>query len=173
MKWLENGSSILGMFGGHQFAYEKLKGRLTADYNFFYTINISLKRSLLERHCFDPEFSGYGWEDIELGYRMEKQAGLKIFYNPEAAGYHDHAIAEESLKSRMVQVGRSALVIDRKYPELKKVPGVLKKIAFMVLSNPMLICFLRAIRNLTQGRFTNLYFYALSKKYFLEGLKQN
>lgn len=172
MRWLENGSSILGKFGGHQFAYEKLKGKLLADYNFFYTINISLKKSLLEKQKFDPAFAGYGWEDIELGYRLFRQEGLKIYYNPDAMGYHDHLIAENSLAERMKQVGRSAVIFDRKYPELKKVPRGLKKMIFFILSNELTIVILKAVRVLSQGQFSGLYFYALSKRFFLEGMKQ-
>lgn len=172
MKWLTDGSSVLGKFGGHQFAYEKLEGKEVADFNFFYTSNISLKRNLLLGNAFDPEFSGYGWEDIELGYRLQKEAGMILYYNKNAVGYHDHAMTEESLKRRMFQVGASAWIINKKYPELKKIPGVAKKVAFMVISSPVIIYALKLLRALSQGKFVSLYFYALSKKYFLEGVKE-
>lgn len=170
MEWLTNGSTVLGRFGGHQFAYEKLQGKKEADYNFFYTSNISLKRSLLEKFPFDPEFSGYGWEDIELGYRLHKKVGLKLYYNPKAVGYHDHMMTEDSLPGRMRSIGASAWVLHRKYPELKKVPPWYKRFIFWLLSNPLSLAVLSFVRNLTQGHCTNLYYYALSKKYFLEGL---
>lgn len=170
MKWLTNGSAIFGRFGGHQFAYEKLEGKKEADYNFFYTSNISLKRSLLEKFPFDPEFSEYGWEDIELGYRLHKRVGLRIFYNPKAIGYRDRMITEAVLPDRMRSIGRSARVIHRKYPELNKVPSLPKQFVFWLISNPLSLGILRLIRVVTQGHFTNLYYYALSKKYFLEGL---
>lgn len=172
MQWVTNGSSILGKFGGHQFAYEKLKDKKEADYNFFYTSNISLKRSLVERFPFDPLFSGYGWEDIELGYRMHKRVGLKLFYNAHAIAYHDHAMTEEGMAHRMKNIGASARIIHRKYPELGKVPPLWKRIVFMMLSNGLSLGFLRFFRNLSQGRWCGLYYYALSKKYFLEGLKE-
>ena len=170
MHWLTNGSTILGRFGGHQFAYEKLKDKEAADYNFFYTSNISLKRSLLDKYPFDPAFSGYGWEDIELGYRLHKRVGLKIYYNADAIGYHDHAMTEDSLAGRMRGIGKSAWIIHKKYPELNKVPSPLKRFIFFLLSNPVFLFVLRTFRNITQGRFSNFYYYALSKKYFLEGL---
>lgn len=170
MKWLTNGSTVLGRFGGHQFAYEKLEGKKEADYNFFYTSNISIKKSLLEKFPFDPDFSGYGWEDIELGYRLHKRVGLRLYYEPEAVGYHDHMMTEESLPNRMRSIGKAAWVINEKYPELKKVPSFFKQLAFWLISNPLSLLVLRAIRTISQGHFTNLYFYALSKKYFLEGL---
>ena len=172
MEWVTNGSSVLGKFGGHQFAYEKLKGRETADYNFFYTSNISLKRSLAERFPFDPAFSGYGWEDIELGYRLHKRVGLKLYYNPQAIAYHDHAMSEENMVRRMKNIGASAWIINRKYPELKKVPPLWKRSVFLLISNPVSLAVLRFLRNFSQGRWCGLYYYAVSKKYFLEGLKE-
>lgn len=172
MNWLTNGSSVLGRFGGHQFAYEKLKDKKEADFNFFYTSNISLKRVLLEKYPFDPSFSGYGWEDIELGYRLYKRVGLRIYYNHRAIGYHDHVMTEAGMAQRMRSIGASAHLIHKKYPELKKVPSFWKKLAFHLLSNPISIALFRFIRNITQGRFSALYYYALSKKYFLAGINQ-
>jgi len=171
MRWLTNGSSIFGMFGGHQFAYEKLEGKAYADYNFFYTSNISLKRTLLKKYGFDPAFSGYGWEDIELGYRLHKQARMRLFYNRKAIAYHDHAMNETGFRTRMRNIGRSAWVIHSKYPELKKVPSRPKIMIFRILANPLSIWIFRLVRNMSQGRWCSLYYYALSKKYFLEGLE--
>ncbi|MFC1750455.1 glycosyltransferase [Pseudomonadota bacterium] len=170
MKWLTNGSSILGMFGGHQFAYEKLKGKVEADFNFFYTSNISLKFNLADKYPFDPSFSGYGWEDIELGYRLHKREGLRIYYNPKALGYHFHKMSEKGLETRMKNIGAAARIIDRKYPELQKVPSASKQFIFFLISNPLVLGLLNLIRHITGCRVCNFYYYALSKKYFLEGL---
>ncbi len=165
MNWLTNGSTIFGRFGGHQFAYEKLEGKEEADYNFFYTSNISLKRSLLDKYPFDPSFSGYGWEDIELGYRLHQREGLRLYYNPEAVGYHDHLMTEASLEDRMRNIGRSAWVFHRRYPELKKVPQLWKRTVFRILAFPFLVRLFKLLNR-------NFYYYALSKKYFLEGLRE-
>ena len=170
MRWMTNGSTVLGRFGGHQFAYEKLKNREEADYNFFYTCNISLKRSLVHKYPFDPSFSKYGWEDIELGYRLQNRVGLKLFYNPNAIGYHDHYMTEDDLANRMKNIGVSSWIIHRKYPELNKVPGKLKQFTFKIIgSGPVLFAFDK-LNKLSKDRFLNLYYYALSKKYFLEGI---
>ncbi len=171
MQWLTNGSSILGRFGGHQFAYEKLEGKDEADYNFFYTSNISIKKSLLEKYPFDPDFAGYGWEDIELGYRLYKKVHLILRYNPSAIGYHDHLLNEEGMVDRMRNIGRSAWIIHRKYPELAKVPSASKRVAFWLLSNRITLSFFKFIRHVTQEKCVALYFYALSKKYFMEGIR--
>lgn len=173
MKWLTNGSAVFGKFGGHQFAYEKLEGKQEANYNFFYTCNISLKKSLLEKFPFDPSFSKYGWEDIELGYRLYKRVGLKLYYNPKAIGYHHHFMDEENLKNRMLNIGKSAWIIHRKYPELKKIPSQFKQFIFWLIANTLSLGVLSMIKKISRGKIVTLYYYALSKKYFLEGLQKN
>lgn len=166
MRFMERGGAILGRFGGHQFAYDLLTGKQRADHRFFYTANISLKKTLLQRHKFDPWFSGYGWEDIELGYRLEKQEQLELYYVPQASAYHDHAMNFHQWADRMRAIGRASRAIHKKYPELGTFPSQSKQRVFRMLSHPWsLACF----KHLHQ----NLYFYGLSKKYFLEGLKEN
>lgn len=171
MKWMVNGSSIFGKFGGHQFAYEKLERGETPDYNFFYTSNLSIGRDLLGPSPFDPVFGKYGWEDIELGYRLEKEKRMKMIYAPDAVTYHHHAMDEGGLAKRMEMIGKSAHLIDRKYPELKKMPPHWKKAAFMALSNPVSLGGLKWGNRLARGRLQSLYYYALSKKHFLRGIK--
>jgi glycosyltransferase involved in cell wall biosynthesis len=170
MDWMVNGSSVLGLFGGHQFAYEKLHGKKLADYNFFYTSNISIKKSLLDKYRFDPAFSGYGWEDIELGYRLQKEANLKIYYNSWAVAYHDHYMEESSLPKRMEAVGRSAWIIHKKYPNLKKVPDFLKYFTLKLISATPFILLMKVIKMLSGGKIYKYYYYILSKRYFLIGL---
>lgn len=165
MRFMERGGAILGKWGGHQFAYDLLRGKKIADYNFFYTSNISLKRTLLLRFRFDPWFSGYGWEDIELGYRLTKGAGLVLSYEPSAIAYHDHMITFEQFASRMRAIGRSSHLIHTKYPELQKIPSPQKQKIFRFLSHSLVLAIAKMFSK-------DLYFYSLSKKYFLEGMKE-
>lgn len=186
MKWLVNGSCVLGRYGGHQFAYEKLGGGPNgkdsfgngiaktghvkyADYNFFYTSNISLKRSLLLKEPFDQNFGAYGWEDIELGYRLQKKYDFKLLYNPNAVGLHHHVITEKSLAPRMREIALSASIIDKKYPELHKKPSKIKILAFRLLSNHLTLQLLKHLSKMNR-KWINYYYYCLSKKYYLEGL---
>jgi len=172
MRWMTDGSSILGKFGGHQFAYEKLQGKPFADYNFFYTSNISLKRSLLEKYPFDPAFTIYGWEDIELGYRMFMREKLRIHYNPKALAYRDRLMTDESLKTRMFDIGKSAWIIHRKYPELNKVPSLMKGFTFKVLGSGLSLFFLATVYKLSGKKWYHFYYYALSKRYFMKGIAE-
>lgn len=172
MEFLVNGSCILGRYGGHQFAYEKLEGKNLANFNFFYTSNISIKTSLLRKQMFDESFSRYGWEDIELGYRLEKKAGLKLYYNKKALAYHFHQLDEEDLKRRMKMIGESAHIFNAKYPELKKVPSFFKKFILSIFTSAPLMWFFTSLKKWSKGKFCNYYYYALSQKYLLEGLNK-
>lgn len=171
MKWLTDGSSIFAKFGGHQFAFEKLLGKEEADYNFFYTSNISVKREIIEKKedQFDEDFGGYGWEDIEIAYRLYKKYGLKVFYNSKAIGYHHHFMDSSGLKNRMQAIGKSAHIIHSKHPELKKVPGKLKQLIFIILGSIPSLALIWLMKSVSK-RYLALWYYALSKRYFMQGL---
>ncbi len=156
--------------GGPQFAYGKLKPGEEASFWFFYTSNISLKAELLHKQPFDPDFHGYGWEDIELAYRLTKEEGLKITYNHEALAYHDHFMTEESLENRMQKVGSNAHIFQRKHPELNVIPRKFKYLALALLSSLPCLIVLGTFRILFPPLGRKLYWYALSKRYFLQGL---
>lgn len=172
MKWMVDGSSLLGRFGGHQFAYEKLKGKGVADFNFFYTSNISIKRKFLLQFPFDSDFGAYGWEDIELGYRMHKEAAMKLYYNSWAVAYHYHPMDEKSLPKQMIDIGTTAVIFDQKCPELSKVPGVWKSVILKIIGSWPVVVILRGFKWLSGHKYYNLYYYALSKRYFMKGLRR-
>lgn len=51
-------------------------------------LNTSAKVSFLRANgLFDERFREYGYEDVELGYRLVKK-GFHMIYNPNAVGYH-------------------------------------------------------------------------------------
>jgi glycosyltransferase involved in cell wall biosynthesis len=57
--------------------------------NYFWTSNVSLRRSRLDRAggAFDESFAEYGWEDIELGLRL-RALGTKAVFNRYAVAFH-------------------------------------------------------------------------------------
>jgi GT2 family glycosyltransferase len=80
MKWLG--------LDGPLFAYAHFRGKKELDFRAFYTCNLSLKTEFLRRTgTFDEDFKSYGYEDPELGYRLQKN-GMRLLYNPAAAAYH-------------------------------------------------------------------------------------
>jgi GT2 family glycosyltransferase len=84
---------------------------------YFLTGNASVRRTdLLHAGCFDESFTGYGHEDLELGYRLQ-QLGIEICYDPNAVNYHCQAVAYEDQKEKMRLAGRSTARFYRKHPD--------------------------------------------------------
>jgi len=83
---------------------------------YFMTGNCSVARADLERvGRFDEAFTGYGHEDLELGYRLQ-HAGVSIEYAPEAVNYHWHPVPFDQQQGRMELAGRSTVRFFRKHP---------------------------------------------------------
>lgn len=60
------------------------------DFSYYHTGNVSSPRAALVRTGgFDEDFTVYGMEDIELGYRLEK-AGCRMIYGPDALATHHY-----------------------------------------------------------------------------------
>ena len=90
------------------------------QFDCFYTSNISVPRRMLEKldYVFDEDFKRYGWEDAELGYRLERN-GMRLLYNADAVAYHDHPTTLLQFCRRQYQVGRCSRVFLAKHPELE------------------------------------------------------
>jgi glycosyltransferase involved in cell wall biosynthesis len=84
---------------------------------YFLTGNASARKRDLERvGCFDENFTGYGHEDLELGYRLQ-EAGIRILYEPRAVNYHWHPVPYDEQKKKMALAGRSTVRFYRKHPD--------------------------------------------------------
>jgi len=112
---------IVSPAGGQQFSLHLARdGR--ADFRLFYTCNVSVKRRLLlsQQPVFDPAFHYPAYDDVELGYRLEK-AGMRLHYRPEIVAYHNHPLTLDEFACKMRQAGAMAVVLARKHPELERV----------------------------------------------------
>jgi glycosyltransferase involved in cell wall biosynthesis len=91
MRWLERGV---------QFDYTAIRGD-EADWFNFYTANISLPRALLEEvNGFDEERFPFLYEDLDLGYRLNRR-GFRLLYNRHALGEHLHPTSIDDWRRRM------------------------------------------------------------------------
>ncbi len=102
---------------------EVMRQRASAAHRFtfrdFVTGNVSVPRSrLLEAGGFDPDFTGYGREDYELGYRL-LQRGLHMVYEPLARGEHLYAKPLRAWLRQFEAQGRADVIFARKHPELR------------------------------------------------------
>ena len=89
--------------------------RRSLSWLYFLTGNASVRRDdLLAVGGFDEDFTGYGHEDLELGYRLAK-AGVELRYNPNAINYHWHPVGYEEQKGKMELAGVSTVRFYRKH----------------------------------------------------------
>ncbi|HVA27102.1 MAG TPA: glycosyltransferase [Candidatus Baltobacteraceae bacterium] len=102
----------------------ELRGRLhpptrkRLSWLYFLTGNASVRTTDLRAvGGFDESFTGYGHEDLELGYRLERH-GVRIEYEPRAVSYHCQDIPHEDQKGKMMLAGRSTVRFYRKHPDL-------------------------------------------------------
>lgn len=91
--------------------------RTKLSWLYFLTGNASVRREdLLRVGSFDESFTGYGHEDLELGYRLQR-AGLTIVYEPRAVNYHWQDVPHEDQVEKMKLAGRSTVRFYRKHPD--------------------------------------------------------
>lgn len=103
---------------GWQFGFALIQDARDVPFNFLYTANLSLpRRRFLACGGFDEGFKEYGWEDVELGWRL-KQQGLRLVYQPCAVARHHHPTSIASFIRRQRKVGYSAWTLYRKHPDL-------------------------------------------------------
>jgi glycosyltransferase involved in cell wall biosynthesis len=83
---------------------------------YFLTGNASVPKAELDRvGRFDEGFTGYGHEDLELGYRLQ-HAGVPIVYEPRAVDYHWHPVPWDEQQQKYELAGRSTVRFYRKHP---------------------------------------------------------
>ncbi len=103
---------------GWQFGFSLIEDKSCVPFNFFYTSNLSISREFFrESGGFDEDFGEYGWEDIELGWRLHRM-GMRLVYHPRAVSYHHHPTSVRAFVRRQRRVGASAWNFYRKHPEM-------------------------------------------------------
>jgi len=88
-------------------------GRLSAGpapARFFVTQNAAVPRAaFLQVGGFDEGFAAYGFEDMEVAFRLEDEAGVGFFALPEPAPEHVHHHTLAEYLAKKVECGRHSL----------------------------------------------------------------
>ena len=146
------------MQSGWQSGYPKIKAYAgtfvpdTIQHQFSYTANMSLPTKVAKRTPFREDITLYGWEDIEWGMRL-RDAGVRLYFEPHAIGFHHHVITLEDSLRRMETIGKSAVLLRREVPTFDRVPQGWKLMAYQIFSHfPTMAgkhrkAFLRGINN--------------------------
>jgi len=98
------------------------------DWTFFWTCNISLRRSLLEEvGGFDARtFRDAIVEDVELGYRLQ-QRGVRVLHRADAVCEHEHPLTVDDYFRRAFKLGVNVAKMWRKHRDMRILwqrPGV-------------------------------------------------
>ncbi len=96
-----------------------LPGRLLASANFMIS-----RENFSRAGGFDPDFKGWGGEDIDFGLRLEKM-GVPIKSKPEALTYHHHKKTVRSLAEDFYNFGNNTFeLLIKKHPDfLNQIPS--------------------------------------------------
>jgi glycosyltransferase involved in cell wall biosynthesis len=90
------------------FRFADFRGLVEVPYYRFWACNISVKRDFLMQYGLFRETKGRAGpathEDPELGYRLH-QAGLRIYFDTRALGYHNHVVTRAQACTRAYQQG--------------------------------------------------------------------
>jgi len=97
---------------------QKIRDGRPLPWRYFSTNNSSVPRADLEAvGLFDEDFRTYGFEDLELGYRLHRR-GLSFGFVPAAESLHIHYHDLDDVLNKKELSGRSSLdIFIRKHPE--------------------------------------------------------
>ena len=97
---------------------EDIKDGKKLGWWYFLTGNVSFPRAIFDaENGFDETFIGYGWEDLELGYRLSRKK-VPLYYLKNAINYHYHVITRDEEIQRNEKKGESAKVFHQIHPQL-------------------------------------------------------
>lgn len=174
----------------HKFPYAEAGRMPKLTYLFFWTCNVSVKRSFMLSHgVFDEDSALHPLEDMECGYRLF-QAGLDLQYLPHATGAHLHKTQPADVAKKGQRTGRAQVELLRKVPDVgvrarfgiltPQLPFTLlawrflRRCAFRIVDNPLTIWMLRAMGAETRRRdaITDAYYYLMFRRNMLLGYAQ-
>ncbi|MEK7500330.1 MAG: glycosyltransferase family 2 protein [Patescibacteria group bacterium] len=100
------------MHGGQQNDYDAIAGVSTCNAeHYFYGSFISIKKSFLGNARFSEAFAQYGWEDLELGARLQAK-GLVLHVLHSALALHRHIYTATEILHRQQIVGSAKYLVN-------------------------------------------------------------
>ena len=145
-RWAKHGQTVTNFMrwmdsSGMQFAYRDLLAGDAPDWRHFYTSNLSLKTEYLRQNPSHEGFVSYGFEDIELGYRLSQRAGLSLSFLPEAVTDHLHPNTFLGVCKRALSVGAGSYTFGQLWPEHRTFPPAnpVKRLLLSILLTPHIL----------------------------------
>ncbi|MGE5578211.1 MAG: glycosyltransferase family 2 protein [Syntrophothermus sp.] len=111
------------------FPYYQIQDHENVSFAFFITGNLSVPlQKVREAGGFDEYFSEAAFEDIDLGYRLQR-LGVRMRYNPEAVAFHFHDLDFDSLCDRQEKIAYWLYAFLAKHPEAEPFYAGIKEFA--------------------------------------------
>jgi glycosyltransferase involved in cell wall biosynthesis len=167
---------------------QKIRERLPLPWKYFSTNNSSVQREDLEAvGGFDENFVHYGFEDLELAWRLVRERGITLRFVAGASSFHIHPHSLEEVLAKKTLCGRSSLrYLFEKHPETRRELGyhrfappragdpfflnLSRLFHRAVLSRPV-YSLVKPMARLPLGRVTNKALDYLILYHYLEGLR--
>ncbi len=113
-----------------QFAFQSIE-KNGPTWRHFYTSNISVKKELVGSDEFSQQFSGWGFEDAEFGYRLAHK-GMKIVYDAQSEVFHDHPQSFEKFLDHTRKARENACIFESLHPEVRLLPRGKKRLLLQI-----------------------------------------
>jgi glycosyltransferase involved in cell wall biosynthesis len=154
---------------------QKIRDGRPLPWRYFSTNNSSVPRADLEAvGLFDEEFRTYGFEDLELGYRLHRR-GLAFGFVPAAESLHIHYHdLDDVLNKKELSGGASLDLFIRKHPEAwREIPmSRWDSPGANLLLNPVIYSLLKPLARFDAGPVSDRVFDYLVLYRTLRGLKR-
>jgi glycosyltransferase involved in cell wall biosynthesis len=167
---------------------QKIRERGSLPWKYFSTNNASVMREdLLAIGGFDEHFVYYGFEDLELAWRLEKERGVTFGYVPGARSLHIHAHSLDDVLAKKTLCGRSSLrYLFEKHPAIRRELGYerfdpvksgdplglnVKRFVYRIGFTPPVYALMKGLSTVRLGPVTNKALDYLVQYHYLAGLK--
>lgn len=169
---------------------QKIKESGPLPWKYFSTNNSSVRREDLDAvGGFDENFVTYGFEDLELGWRLQKERGVEIVYVPGARSFHIEPHSLEDVLRKKTLCGESSMpYLFRKHPEARHELGYerfdppragdalalnLKRVVLRALLSRPVYSLVKPLAGVSLGRLSDTILDYLVQYHYLEGLRRS
>jgi hypothetical protein len=119
MLWLEKSGWQFGYPMIEKYAHKFIPSDI--QHRFTYTSHISVPTEIAKKFPFREDVSLYGWEDILWGTEL-RDAGVSLYYEPDARALHHHHIELSDSLKRMETLGQSIKKMEAIDPTFDRIP---------------------------------------------------
>jgi len=93
------------------FFYDQMQPHAWYNFRHAWNLNLSLPRRCCESVRFETALRPVYFDDLEWAFRMEREHGLRVWYEPQALLLHDHRYTLDSYLTREGHLGRMAVLL--------------------------------------------------------------